>query len=569
MGRPLSRRPRRGLSRREFLRRASALSAALGAQPFLAASAQAGDGGRGVNPLEGETSLFQHGVASGDPLATQVMFWTRLTQAGTDAVQVKLEVATDAEFTLIVKSRTTDALPASDYTVKIDQDGLASGTTYYYRFSALGYVSPVGRTRTLPEGSVERLRLAVVSCSSFPHGYFNAYRRIAERADLDAVIHLGDYLYEYADQEYGTVRETEPVNEIVTLEDYRTRHAQYKRDADLQELHRQHPVITIWDDHETSNNSWKDGAENHQPDTEGDWAARVDAALQAYYEWLPIREPSDGNRRNAYRRFEFGDLADLQMLETRLSARDEQVPPNAQSGYPVFTQTGEFADPARQMIGSEQEKWLGAGIYGSPARWHLVGQGVVMAQLKVKGFPNETELSAYLNPDQWDGYNPARQRLFEAVMGAYGTGPIANVVVLAGDIHSSIVADLTPDPNNPDVTEGGYDPQTGEGSIAVEFTTTSVTSPSLEEVPSLAVAVDKFVRRVNPHIKYSEWTRKGYLLLDVTPERVNGEYWYVDTVLEPSSGESFAVAYQTLDGANRVSAGSRSRRKPNPPALAP
>jgi alkaline phosphatase D len=317
MGRPIHIKPRpTGTSRRGFFTRSGGAVLALAAAPALALPGHS----------RGKPAVFQHGVASGDPLSDRVMLWTHVSSMQRGAVVVAFVVATDPGLTQVVHQGRVKTHPDRDYTVKVDVARLQPGRTYYYRFSALGEQSPVGRTRTLPVGSPERLRLAVVSCSNHAAGYFNAYRRIAERADLDAVIHLGDYLYEYGPNEYGSLRTPEPPNEMVTLSDYRLRHAQYKRDADSIEMHRQHPLIAIWDDHEITNNAWRDGAENHTPGVEGDWNQRVNVGLQAYYEWMPVRLPDVRKRRENQRAFRFGDLAELVMLEQRLSARSEQLP---------------------------------------------------------------------------------------------------------------------------------------------------------------------------------------------------------------------------------------------------
>lgn len=243
-----------------------------------------------------ESSPFLHGVASGDPLADRVVLWTRVT-GDADApaeIPVSWVIAEDPALKRIVGAGVTLTSQDVDFTVKIDAEGLKAEKTYYFRFRSLGHSSPIGRTKTLPkkDRALERLRLAFASCSNYPYGFFNAYGAIAQRPDLDAVLHLGDYLYEYANGEYGDGsaigRVPNPDREIVSLADYRARHAQYKTDPDLQEAHRQHPFIVVWDDHETTNNSWRDGAENHQPE-EGDFQARKAAAIQAYFEWMPLR----------------------------------------------------------------------------------------------------------------------------------------------------------------------------------------------------------------------------------------------------------------------------------------
>jgi alkaline phosphatase D len=559
MGRPKNVKPRpAGTNRRDFFKKSGSAAVALAATPLL--------------PLHAATAppgVFQHGVASGDPLAERVILWTRVTLATPKAVvAVRYTVARDPGLTQVVASGTARTFAARDYTVKVDVSELQPATTYYYRFEAEGQASPIGRTRTVPRGSVNSLRMAVVSCSNYAYGYFNAYRRIAERADLDLFVHLGDYIYEYGSDQYGSTRPCEPTNEIITLTDYRTRHAQYKRDADLQEVHRQLPMIAIWDDHETANNSWKDGAENHTEGLEGSWTDRVNAALQAYYEWMPVRELHPQQPRHDNRAFRFGNLAELVMLEERLGARSQQldatVPiPGVGTG---FFQTGAFLDPTRQMLGSTEEQWLADRLRGSNATWKFLGQGVMFAQLKAVAAANAAGGGAFLNPDQWDGYQPARDRVYAILKGDADHAAVDNVVVLTGDIHSSWAADLTQDPNNADVSSGGYNPGTGEGSRAVEFVGTSVTSPGIDD-PSGATAA--FLRSVNPHFKYIDLNRRGYMLIDANAQRVVCEWWYVDTVGSPSNVQTFGVAFEVRNGTRHLVASAQTPPRGNPPPLAP
>ncbi|HVT35083.1 MAG TPA: alkaline phosphatase D family protein, partial [Nevskiaceae bacterium] len=373
--RRVTRKNKGGLSRRSFLKGAGAASALLATQPFLGAGAQDDDVS---SSAAAGSSPFHHGVASGDPRSERVMLWTRVTLAAPpDSIPVTYVVATDTALANIVTSGTASADAAHDYTVKVDVAGLSPGTTYYYRFSANGMDSQIGRTRTLPVGSVDRLRIAVLSCASLAHGYFNAYRCVAHRADLDLVVHLGDYIYEYGDGDYGSARNYQPPHEIITLHDYRTRHNQYKRDPDVKALHRQHPVVAIWDDHEFADNAWLGGAANHQPDTEGAWTDRVNAAVQAYYEWMPIRPPASGDIRNIYRSFRIGDLAELFMLEERITARDQQLDSNLPGGTSLFTESGAYLDTSRHMISNTQQNWLLNHMHQSTAQWKLIGQGVV------------------------------------------------------------------------------------------------------------------------------------------------------------------------------------------------
>lgn len=554
MGRPLHKPPaRKGPSRREFFKQSGGGTAALAAATLMPlGTALAADA----------VPVFQHGVASGDPLADRVILWTRVTPNGPrGAVPVQYVVARDAALTQVVLRGSTKTNPDRDYTVKVDAIGLQPGTTYYYRFKAEGVDSPIGRTRTLPVGAVDRLRMAVVSCSNHAYGYFNAYRQIAARADLDLVMHLGDYLYEYGTNQYGTARPTEPPHEMVTLADYRMRHAQYKRDVDLQAMHRQHPMIAIWDDHEVTNDAWKGGAQNHTEGTEGVWADRVAQALKAYYEWMPTRVPDTTDLRRNWRGFRYGDLADLLMLEERVSARSQQLPAGGQ-----FTQTGAFTDATRGLLGATQEAWLAQSLRSSTAQWRFLGQGVMFAQLKGVGAANAAGGGAFLNADQWDGYQPARDRIYEVLKGNATTPGVNNVVVLTGDIHSSWAADLTQDPNNPDVATGGYDRSSGEGSRAVEFVGTSVTSPGVNDPQGSTAA---FLRSQNPHFKYIDLMRRGYMLIDATPQRVVGEWWYVDTVASISNVQVFGTAFEVQAGSNRLRPSVQTTPRANPPVLAP
>ena len=589
MGRPKQvQAARPGSSRREFFKRSGAgTMAALAAAPGLLPGSAAAERER---ESESGPFAFLHGVASGDPLPDRVILWTRVTPLlPTRRIEVSYAVATDPSMKRVVLRGENRTDASRDYTVKVDAIGLKPGQTYYYQFKIDGdndkndgqdeskrqgkrdRKSPVGRTRTLPVGRAQSLRMAVVSCSNHAYGYFNAYARIAARADLDLVMHLGDYLYEYGANQYGSARTPEPATEILSLADYRARHAQYKRDADSQAMHRQHAFIAIWDDHETANNSWKNGAENHDAATEGDWNARVAAALQAYYEWMPVRVIDPANLRRDDRTFAFGDLADLIMLEERLGARSEQLPApiplgNGLTGFTLAIPG--YTDPTRQMLGAEEEGRLFNQLRSTSARWKLLGQGVMFSQLKAVGAPNAAGGGVFFNSDQWDGYPPARQRIFDVLQGAGGQPKVNNVVVLTGDIHSSFAADVTPDPNNPTVALGGYDKATGEGAIAVEFVGTSVTSPgAVPADPGGAVA--NSLKPANPHLKYINLDKRGYMLIDVNRDRVVSEWWYVDTVASPSNIETFATAWEVRTDTQRLQPSSQTPNRPNPPALAP
>ncbi|MDX1504331.1 MAG: alkaline phosphatase D family protein [Spongiibacter sp.] len=575
------RKSRRGLSRRRFLQRLGFGSAVVGAGLASTGSvAVASANSRpGIARSQAE-SPFQHGVASGDPLVDSVIIWTRVTIDPDLAAEVRWEVATSATFASVVAQGVFTTDGSRDHTVKVDVAGLSPATTYYYRFHALGFRSQTGRTRTLPEGEVDHLRFAVMSCASMPHGFFNAYRRVAERADLDCVIHLGDYLYEYGNDGYGSNvqaggRLYDPPHEMVSLSDYRRRHAHYKKDIDLQRCHQQHPFICVWDDHELTNDAWREGAENHTEGPEGVWSQRAAIATRVYNEWMPIRLPEPGRHDRIYRRFQFGALMDLVMLDTRFIGRDEQLAGQTPSQVPGvggfgFTDSGEFADPERGLLGDAQRGFLAASLRESTARWKCIGQQVMFSQLKLVGLPNAANLQnpggqggVFLNADQWDGYPRERERVWRMIRGEEGEPPVDGVVVLTGDIHTAWSMDINEDPNN----ISAYNPGSGEGSMAVEFVATSVSSPGLDEVGQVG---EEGLKLENPAMKYINLRDHGYLLLDITAERCQGEHWFVDTVAAPSTGESLGAAHFSRSGDNRLQASvEASPAKTNPPPLAP
>jgi alkaline phosphatase D len=327
-------------------------------------------------------------------------------------------------------------------------------------------------------------------------------------------------------------------------------------------------MVCIWDDHEITNDSWVGGAQNHTEATEGVWAERVKAGLQAYYEWMPIRTANRNDPRQNQRTFQFGDLVDLAMLEERLSARSKQLPATipAPGLGNVFAQVGEFNDPARTLLGAEQEAWLAKRLRSSDARWKFIGQGVMFAQLKAQAAPLAAGGGLFFNSDQWDGYQPARDRLYSVLKGDAANPAVNNCVILTGDIHSSWAADLSQDPNNPNLATGGYNPGTGEGSRAVEFVGTSVSSPGLDDPSGNTTA---FLRSVNPHFKHIDLNQRGYMLLDVTRARVVCEWWYVDTVASISNVQTFGAAFEVHDGSNHLQPSVMTTPRANPPALAP
>ena len=415
---------------------------------------------------------FYHGVASGDPLEDRVIIWTRVTPDSltTAPVSGSWKVATDTELKNVVRQGTFTTDATRDHTVKVDVDGLQAGTTYYYGFRALDRSSLTGRTKTTPTGEVDQLRFGVVSCANFQSGYFNAYGRLAERNDLDAVIHLGDYIYEYANFAEGVgnpavwdERVMEPAGEIVSLFDYRARYGTYHLDEDLMALHQQHPMIAVWDDHEFANNSYTGGATNHQEDGEGPWEVRKAAAEQAYFEWMPIR---DTREETVYRTLSYGALADLIMLDTRIVGRDRQAP---------FTSDPDLYSPDRTMLGAEQKAWFFDQLATSTAKWKLVGNQVIFSEFNIGwagGLIGETfERAESTFLDIWDGYPVERAEIIDFIKDE----GIDNLVILTGDFHTSMAFEVAGEPvalsfvedeelgRVPLYSPTEYDPATGAG----------------------------------------------------------------------------------------------------------
>ncbi|MDN3399372.1 alkaline phosphatase D family protein [Psychrobacter sp. APC 3426] len=492
---------------------------------------------------------FVHGIASGDPLQDRVILWTRITNDGSinaTSIPVGYTVATDPDLKNIVAQGRAIASAESDFTVKVDAKSLQPNTTYYYTFQALGYLSPTGRTRTIPQpdlpaNQVERVRLAVVSCSNYGFGYFNGYADIAKQADISAVLHLGDYIYEYQEGFYrdNDLKEERPIfpeHEVISLEDYRLRYACYRTDIDLQECHRQHPFIVVWDDHEIADNSWKGGARFHFPN-KGNYLERKMAAVRAYHEWMPIRDDSSNeldSQLRIYRRFEFGKLFDLNMLDTRIFGR-EKLDVDASH------------EPERQLLGLEQENWLYLNMTKGKNRgtkWQILGQQVILAPFK--------GASASTSGDIWNGYASARDRLLDYI----DNNNIENTVVLTGDYHASFAFDVAKNPFDAD----SYNPATGEGSLAVEFVCPALTS--------LAFPEKNNGPEVNPHQKFINQVDHGYMLLDITEQAFQCEWYYTDTLKTRNDRTQFAKGLYTNSNTNHLLEGSQSRPITNVAALA-
>jgi alkaline phosphatase/alkaline phosphatase D len=521
---------------------------------FLGAAGAAVIGGT-VAPIsfasgEAANLAFAHGVASGDPLPDGILLWTRVTPTadsvpGSGAgptVVVRWQLASDAAFSTIISAGTVTTGPNRDHTVKVDVRGLQPATAYWYRFLLSDdAISPIGRTRTAPAHSaqIEQLRLGVVSCSNWEAGYFSSYRHLAQRGDIDLIVHLGDYLYEYRTGEFANrgrpVRPAQPSNELVTLADYRIRHAQHKTDPDAQALHAALPWVLVWDDHEISNNAWSGGAENHDPASEGSWAQRAAAAHRAYAEWMPVRFGTDGQ---IYRRLQFGTLAELSMLDLR-TYRSKQA-----GGAAVD-------DPSRTITGDSQMSWLKAGLAAATTRWRLIGNPVMISRLdfgtlpawllgplaKLLGLPSN---GLALSPDQWDGYNADRNELANFLHG----NRIRNVVFLTGDIHTSWANELTTK-------------STVLSPTAVEFVVPSVTSDNLDDFLDVApgsvspYAVD-LIRAANWHVKWAELDRHGFGVLDIRPERCQMDWYFVSDRKDQNATVRRGASWQVADGVSRL-----------------
>ncbi|GGM83891.1 alkaline phosphatase D family protein [Shewanella xiamenensis] len=534
---------------------------------------------------------FLHGVASGDPAQDAVILWTRVTPDSAGDVKVSWQVASDAAFSQLVTTGEMVTNANRDYTVKVDARGLRAGQNYFYRFMTADKISVVGKTRTLPEGEVSSVKLAVMSCANFPAGYFNVYELAAAQDDLDAVVHLGDYIYEYARGGYASEhaaelgREVLPANELLTLSDYRTRYAQYHTDASLQKLHAKVPFITVWDDHEVANDTWRDGAENHN-EGEGTFAARKEAALQAYFEWLPIRPWREGNHEEIYRSFSYGNLVDLHMLDTRVLARDKQLD---YADY-MDASTGAFdgerfradvTSTSRTMLGLTQLLWLQGTLLQATGTWQVLGQQILMgkmslpaaiatqqmsipqyamlgalAKLAARAAANDPTLTAaelqYLqanqalltpeviallqlpsipyNLDAWDGYAYER----EVILGT-AKSKNHNLVVIAGDTHNAWANELKDVNGN---------------SVGVEFATSSVSSPGLEYYLNLPVeqipATEAAIVELVPDLKYTNLKDRGFMTLTFTKEAVRSDWHYVSTILAKEFEESTSRSYSAM-----------------------
>jgi alkaline phosphatase D len=496
--------------------------------------------GRGLAQLLGAKG-FTHNVASGEPGPDSMLLWTRYVPAsGDDIVRLDAEVALDPDFAKVVSGGSVRTGAYRDWTAKITVDGLKPGTVYWYRFVAPdGSRSPVGRTKTLPADDAARFGLAVFSCSNMPVGWFNAYGHAAKRSDVDLWMHVGDYFYEYGNASYKDKiipgRAVEPDHEILAIADYRLRYACYRADADLQRLHQMAPMVAFWDDHESANDSWEGGAQNHQPKTEGDWNPRRAAAMQVYREWMPVSD-------EPWKSYPIGTLATLYRTESRLLARTKQADIAAayraadpDAALKAF-RDGVWQDPSATMLGSTQESWLAHSLKAGArsTAWQLVGMGTILGRTVmpadavdwlrrdasdqvVSRFKNDIRGARIGLPmwmDRWDGYPAARSRLLKSAQEAD-----ADLVMLSGDSHNAWAYSLV---------EGGK-------AAGVEFAGQSVTSGGLEGgFGADAKLVARGLVAANPELQWADTSQRGYMMIDITPQRVTGEWLFMRTIQSPN-----------------------------------
>ncbi|KAF7775030.1 alkaline phosphatase D [Pseudoalteromonas citrea] len=560
------------LSRRDFMK-----SALLGVGATTVAMSLAGCSSRGESLASNEVAIdFKHGVASGDPLTESIILWTRVTpEQSISTINLTLQVAEDPEFTIAKINESVVALQKNDYTVKVDLAGLKANTHYYYRFVTDTTISPTGQCKTLPSNDISKVKFAVMSCANYPAGYFHAYAEAAKINDLDAVLHLGDYIYEYGMGEYATERasalgrdlEADNAQEIISLDDYRKRYSKYRTDQGLQALHQRAPFIAVWDDHEICNDTYRDGAENHN-EGEGVFSERKLAALQAYYEWMPVRPYVKDQTEALYRKFEFGDLVSLYMLDTRNEARVKALeyqnyidPNSAEMDFSRFQ--ADLATPEQQLLGNKQLTWLTDGMKTSNAKWQVLGQQVLMtkmmmpaellttlanpsntmaqqltelAQIKGRAIAGDQGLTeqekarvgfvAPYNLDAWDGYPVEREVLLQTARSAN-----KNLVVLAGDTHNAWSGRLCNAQGQP----CGY-----------EFATPGISSPGLEYYLQLpAEQTEHFAHALQlliDDLDFANIHQRGFMTVTFTADSVESEFHFISTVHE----QAFTVTNKVL-----------------------
>lgn len=546
------------LSRRNFIKNSAFLTGAA----WLSSSVF-GCSSTGATATNSSAIEFLHGVASGDPLTDSLILWTKVTPAQqVDAVQLLLEVSDSPDFGKVQHQQLCLARKEANYCCKVDLTGLQPGRSYYYRFSDSNTVSATGHGKTLPAGSVSEVRFAVLSCSNYPAGYFHVYQQVAQQ-QLDAVLHLGDYIYEYEQGGYATERSVELGRalaadnqaEMVSLTDYRKRYALYRSDKDLQQAHANHSFICVWDDHEITNDAWTDGAENHQPN-EGDYQLRKLNALQAYYEWMPIRPLVSGQQQSLSRSFAFGDLVDLHMLDTRIEGRNQQLEyahytDKTSGAFDSQRFIADLTNSKRTLLGQKQQQWLQAQLLRSKAQYQVLGQQVLMAKmmfpsellsafskpgpelvdkiaqltaLKQRVAKGDTSLSAEdkkriesvvaYNLDAWDGYPYEREVIYKTALQQN-----KKLVVLAGDTHNAWASSL-------------HDQQGNK--VGIELATPSVSSPGIETYLKLNTSQVEQLAAMLPtlidELEFCNLHQRGYLLVAFSKAQVDARWFFVDDI---------------------------------------
>ena len=558
-------------SRRDFIIKIASISGVVAGGSILSACGN-----------NGPMLQFNYGVASGDPLTDRVILWTHAKYAGfADSVLLTYQVATDASFSTIVSTGSVTASESTSFTAKVDATGLTAGSEYYFRFVRDQWISPVGFTRTLPASSATSVKFAVFSCTLYSAGYFNAYDH-ATKSGAQYAVHLGDYIYEYGSDpaKFGNSeavtlgRVTAPANDIVSLEDYRTRYALYRTDPNLKALHAAMPWITVWDDHEFTNNAWVDGAENHNSTTQGPWSARKAIAARVYHEWMPIRTQDTANLLKIYRRFDFGNIFSLHMVDTRIEGRDKQYDAygDADGGITRYvTALTTRSDATHRMMSTTQQAWLTNGMAASTATWQIMGNQDIMARMWFPASVLQAQATATVSPttanlqavttaisnfltakgtkavggqgaltptqvalldkttnprlpynlDSWDGYPLQRETILQTIK-AQGK----KFITISGDSHNGWFTNLT---------------TLTDEKVGVEFAGSSVTSPGFESAGLGGLASSLDGTAVVPggfgmglglvdDLNYVDTIRRGYLLMTATATSVKGEYVYVDNI---------------------------------------
>lgn len=446
--------------------------------------------------LDETLAPFYHGVASGDPTQNAAIIWTRITlTTPSKTIPIRWEISLNPNFKTIEQTGEQSTTINDDYTLKIDVENLKPGTEYFYRFQHKEATSITGKLQTLPLVS-DKMKIAFASCSNYEWGHFNAYGAMANDEDIDLIVHLGDYIYEYGTGTYGDTslgRTNVPLQELISLQDYRTRYALYRLDKNLIRAHQNKPFITTWDDHEIANNSYMDGAENHQDSTEGEWSSRKNVGIQAYYEWMPVRAPKE----KLYRSFSIGNLINLVILDTRISGRTAQI---------YDHENVEYQDQSRSILGQPQYNWL-TSVLKENHKWKIIGNQVPLGPMLV---PTEEGHHPYM--DGWDGYPSERNKLLNFI----ADNKIDNLIFMTGDYHSSFALE-TP---------------LGTKTIASEFIVPSINSSNYDEHTDSATvlrAQDGYLQ-LNPHIRHCNLTDHGYVNLTIKKEHVYAEFIYLESV---------------------------------------